>query len=487
MFYKSICLIQFFTLFFYLNCFASVKQSEFADQFYPVQKSELSTMVDNFLKKASPKVIPGDIFMLLSPHAGYGYSGQTAGFGFKLIKNKPYKTIIVLGTSHHKIFSGAAVYSQGVFVTGLGKLNIDEEFANSIVGKTAEIFADEEAFTNEHSVEVELPFLQKSLKGFKLVPMIVGDCSLEVCKKIMLALKEAIGQRNDVLLVASSDLYHGYDFEEANKVDAFTIDLIKKMDYQGLYYALREGKAQACGGMSTVIGLWLAAELGYNNVEVLNRTNSALVTGKTAKGEWTVGYASCAVFKSGEENMLDIAQRKKLLILARKTIDNYLKTGKKLDNMEADPILNQKMGAFVTLTQKDQLRGCIGNLIGSQPLYLTIRDMAIEAAVDDPRFSPLTLAELKDVQLEISVLSSLEKINSADQIELGKHGVIVRKGMQSGVFLPQVATETGWSKEEFLNNLCAQKAGLPENAWKDKSTELYIFSAQVFSEKDLEK
>jgi hypothetical protein len=485
--HKAIFLVLIFIFYFFLNSFAaSVKQSDFSDQFYPAQKSELSKMVDNFLEKADPKVISQDIFMLLSPHAGYGYSGQTAGFGFKLIKSKSYKTVIVLGTSHHKIFSGAAVYSQGAFVTSLGKININEDFVNRIIGKNSEIFVDESAFTKEHSVELQLPFLQKSLKNFKIVPLIVGDCSLEVCKKIMLALKEAIAQRDDVLLIVSSDLYHGYDFQEADKVDVFTIDLIKKMDYQGLYYALREGKSQACGGIGIVIGLWLATEMGYNNVEVLSQTNSALVTGKAVKGEWTVGYTSCAVFKSREENMLDIAQRKKLLILARKTIDNYLKTGKKLDSIETNLLLNQKMGAFVTLTQNGQLRGCIGNLIGRQPLYLTIRDMAIEAATDDPRFKSLTQAELKDVRIEVSVLSPLERINSVDKIELGKHGVLVRKGMHSGVFLPQVATETGWSKEEFLNNLCSQKAGLSAHAWQDKNVELYIFSAQVFSEKELE-
>jgi len=165
----------------------------------------------------------------------------------------------------------------------------------------------------------------------------------------------------------------------------------------------------------------------------------------------------------------------------------YLESGKKLPVDESDLVLNQKMGAFVTLKQHNDLRGCIGNLIGSQPLYLTVRDMAIEAAVDDPRFQALSLSELKEVQIEISVLSPLEKVLSAEKIELGKHGVLVRRGNQSGVFLPQVATETGWSKEEFLNNLCAQKAGIAANAWKDKATQLYIFSAEVFSEKRAEK
>jgi len=185
--------------------------------------------------------------------------------------------------------------------------------------------------------------------------------------------------------------------------------------------------------------------------------------------------------------MLNNQQRNKLLQIARASINTYLQTGKKMEISETDPILKQEMGIFVTLNKHEELRGCIGNLTASQPLYLAVRDMAVEAAVDDPRFSALTLAELKDVDIEISVLSPLKRVDSADKIELGKHGVLVRKGYQSGVFLPQVATETGWSKEEFLNNLCVHKAGLAQDAWKDKQTELYIFNAEVFSEKEIKK
>jgi AmmeMemoRadiSam system protein A len=143
------------------------------------------------------------------------------------------------------------------------------------------------------------------------------------------------------------------------------------------------------------------------------------------------------------------------------------------------------MGAFVTLHKHAELRGCIGNLQGQQPLYLTVRDMAVEAAVDDPRFSRVTLEELKDIDIEISALSPLERVESTDEIRMGIHGVLLKSGFNKGVYLPQVATETGWSKEEFLSNLC-QKARLPASAWKDKSTEIYIFTAEVFSEKEIQ-
>jgi hypothetical protein len=479
---KIILLIQIFIFSFYLNCWASVKEAEFGGQFYPGTKAELSTMVDNYLLIAQPKNVSGSIFLLLSPHAGFGYSGATAAYGYKLIKNKPYKTVIILGASHHKLFNGAAVYGPGEFKTSLGVLKIDEEFTEKLVGKNPDIFINESVFLGEHSVEVQLPFLQSVLQDFKIVPVVIGDCSLDTCNKIALIFKEVIGPRRDVLIVVSTDLYHGYDILEADKVDALTLGLIKKMDYEGLYYSLRDAQAQACGGMAAVIGLNIAKETGADKVEVLNQTTSALVTGETANGQWTVGYGSVVAYNTKGEDMLNNQQKKKLLKIARASINTYLQTGKKMQLSETDAVLTQEMGAFVTLNKHAQLRGCIGNLTASQPLYLTIRDMAVEAAVSDPRFTPLTLAELKDIEIEISVLSPLKKVDSADKIELGKDGVLVRKGYQSGVFLPQVATETGWSKEEFLNNLCAQKAGLPADAWKDKSTELYIFKAEVFSE-----
>ena len=182
--------------------------------------------------------------------------------------------------------------------------------------------------------------------------------------------------------------------------------------------------------------------------------------------------------------MLNLGQRKRLLEIARNAIISYLTANKKPDLTEADPVLSRPMGAFVTLHKKGQLRGCIGNLISREPLYLTVRDMAIEAAVGDPRFMPLDPTEFKDVDLEISVLSPMQRIDSPEEIKVGTHGVLVKKGFRSGVFLPQVAVETGWSKEEFMSHLCTEKAGLPADAWKDKSTEVYIFTAEVFSEKD---
>lgn len=462
-----------------------------AGTFYPESAQELKQLVDTLLAKVNPEPLDAEIFGLISPHAGYGFSGETAAFGYKLIQAKPYKTVVILGTSHHYPFSGAALCPRAVFNTPLGPIKVDYDFIEKMLDKDPQISLNLQAFKGEHSIEVQLPFLQRSLVDFKIVPIILGDCSLTDCQKLAVLLKEAIGERKDVLIIASSDMYHGYDYAEAAAVDKLTLETIKGMDSQELYYGLRDEKMQLCGGFGVVTAIILAKELGHNKIKVLKQTDSAEVTGKKVKGTWTVGYASCAIdqpkaglAQSKEKNMLNNVQRKKLLELARNTIEAYLKTGKKPELSESDPLLNKTMGAFVTLNAHGQLRGCIGNLIGAGPLYLTIRDMAVEAATHDPRFNPVELSELKNIEIEISVLSPMERITDPDKIDLGIHGVLVRRGFNSGVFLPQVATETGWSKEEFMNNLCLHKAGLPKDAWKDKATEIYIFTAEVFSEKE---
>ncbi|MDI6606162.1 MAG: AmmeMemoRadiSam system protein A, partial [Candidatus Omnitrophota bacterium] len=371
----------------------------------------------------------------------------------------------------------------------LGDVEIDREFTGKLLGRDKEIFFQPQAFSKEHSLEIQLPFLQKVLAssnyGWRLVPVIMGDCPLALCKRLSELLKEAIGKRKDILVIASSDMYHGYDYEQAEAVDKLTFGYLKNMDAEGLYYAIREGKAQACGGFPIVTTIMLSRELGHNKLDILKHTNSSEVTAKMIKGIWTVGYASCVIDSTkGEQTMLNKNQKKRLLEIARNSIEAYLKTGKKIQLSEADPVLLKEMGAFVTLHEHGELRGCIGNLMVRTPLYLTVRDMAVEAAVGDPRFAAVRLQELNQIEIELSVLSPLEKVGSADKVELGKHGVVIRGGGRSGVFLPQVATETGWTKEEFLDNLCVHKAGLAPGAWKDKDTEIYVFSAEVFSEQD---
>ncbi|MCK5707311.1 MAG: AmmeMemoRadiSam system protein A [Candidatus Aureabacteria bacterium] len=180
--------------------------------------------------------------------------------------------------------------------------------------------------------------------------------------------------------------------------------------------------------------------------------------------------------------MLNEDNKKELLRIARESLDSYLKDGNEKEFSVESEILKEKMGAFVTLKNKGNLRGCIGYIIGVKPIFETVAEMAINAGTRDTRFSPVTASELAEIRFEISVLTPFEKIDSIDEIEVGKHGLYIKKGFYSGLLLPQVATEYGWDRDEFLKHVC-QKAGLGMDAWK-QGAEIFIFSAQVFGEEE---
>lgn len=482
-----------------------VRYPAVAGAFYPDGPQELMNMINRFLKGVPEQEVPGELVALIAPHAGYIYSGPVAAYGFKLLQGKEYQTVIVLGPSHRAHFKGGAVYPGGKWRTPLGDVEIDRELAKEIIESSNNFHANTTVHAQEHSIEVEIPFLQATLKDFKLVPIEIGSCNLGDCHKMAEGILKAIHKKN-VLLIASTDMSHYYPYEIAKRIDGLAIKDLESFDIQKLWDHIKRGEIirrnsitdwdktfkenpyiELCGSRPTIITLLVARRLGADKVKTLKYANSGDTAGDKKQ---VVGYASCAITKpqtGGGKGMLNENQQKELLKIARNAIKSYLERGEKPDVSIDDPDLKNIQGAFVTLHKKGQLKGCIGNIIGQKPLYITVRDMAIEAATGDPRFSPVKPEELDDLDIEISVLSPLEKVKSADEIELGTHGVIVRRGYRQGVFLPQVATETGWSREEFLSHLCSGKAGLPADAWKNPDTELYIFSAQVFGEKELSK
>jgi AmmeMemoRadiSam system protein A len=227
--------------------------------------------------------------------------------------------------------------------------------------------------------------------------------------------------------------------------------------------------------------------LGADQFPIIAYANSGDIPG--AARDRVVGYCAVAACRSGTSagaartaaaGELTAKQQERLLSLARSAIEAYVRSDRVVAITEADAALLRPGAAFVTLRRHGQLRGCIGSIEAVSPLAETVRDRAIHAASADPRFPPVSAAELSDLEIEISVLSPLRKVATADEIELGKHGVIVRSGRRSGVFLPQVAEETGWSRDEFLTHLCRDKAGLPANAWK-RDADLFVFTVQAFS------
>jgi AmmeMemoRadiSam system protein A len=317
----------------------------------------------------------------------------------------------------------------------------------------------------------------------------MGQPSFALLEKFAASLKEVVGNRNDVLIVVSTDLSHYHPDIKARAMDASAIKAITSLDAKTVWEGCRLRSAmEMCGFVPTTAALLYARQRGLTQARMLRYANSGDVTGDR---DGVVGYASVIIYGDPQGNedkdALTPAQKKRLLEIARQTMEEYVRTGKTLEFRETDPRLLMEEGAFVTIHMQGRLRGCIGNILGRGPLYRTVRDMAIAAATQDPRFDPVQAEELKDLDVEVSVLSKPRVIRDVDEIVMGKHGVIVSQGpWRQGVFLPQVAVETGWSKEEFLNQLCAQKAGLARDAWKDPKTKIEIFTAQVFGEKDVQ-
>lgn len=457
-----------------------------AGSFYPAEKVELSKLVRGFLKKDSGNF--GDLKVLIVPHAGYSYSGSVAGAGFSNL-SKDIETVILIGSSHDEYFQGAAIYDKGAWETPLGEVFVDEEKASKLINAEDGVISNYKLHKNEHALEVELPFLQTQLTDFKIVPILVGASNSDFEKTLSEKIVSIIDDRT--VLVVSSDLSHYPTQMVAEKVDKETISAILTGDSNTLLQKIEENMnfgyenlvTCACGESAIKVGLQVAKSIGAERGELFSYANSAFLTGNDSR---VVGYASIGFFKDqGHVSR----EKEALLRLARESLKEFITKGNRLwedENTLKDfkniQLALKSMGAFVTLSENGSLRGCIGIIETTDPLWKTISQMAVSAGVNDPRFPKVTVEELNDIQIEISILTPKRRVASASEIELGKHGVWVRKGIRRGVFLPQVATETGWSKEEFLNQLCSQKAGLPENCWKDKDTEMFTFEAEVFKE-----
>ncbi len=476
----------------------NIKRPNVAGQFYPGNSNQLASEIDAFLKRADVSASDKHIDIIISPHAGYVYSGWVAAYGFKVASKNKYSTIIVIAPSHYLPFSGVSVSLHDGFETPLGIIPVDHKLAEKIISANDNFYFEPKAFEKEHAVEVELPFLQKVFKDFKIVPIIMGQPDFQTVRDFANTLLHVIGSRKDVLIVISTDMSHFHNDAFARKIDKHTLEAVKALDAEGLWKENRAGTMELCGYVPVTAALLYARAKGLKaeDVKVLKYATSADVTGDNSR---VVGYSSIVIYDSDKDSTskkedaseipaLTKQQKRRLIDIARRTIEQFVRTGKVLNVRETDPRLCKEEGAFVTITKHGMLRGCIGNIIGHGPLYLTVRDMAIAAASQDPRFPPLRENELDDIEIEISVLSKPHVVKSADEIKMGVHGVIVSQGLfHQGVFLPQVAKETGWSKEKFLSELCSQKAGLPPDAWKDPRTKLEVFTADVFSEKDVEE
>jgi AmmeMemoRadiSam system protein B/AmmeMemoRadiSam system protein A len=456
------------------NDLSTVRLPAVAGSFYPSDEKELRTMVQTYLRQAGGVRVKGKIHGLVAPHAGYIYSGIVAAAGYKQI-NPALSTVIIIAPSHRIAFQGASIPDVSAYRTPLGDVPLAK--AVTELRKQPGITYLARAHTAEHSLEVQLPFLQEVLGRFDLIPLVVGDIDPQSLADTLLPYIN-----ENTLVVASTDLSHYYPYKKAVSMDSICTKAISSLDFD----AMRN--CEACGKMPVLTLMHIARAKGWNGVTI-DYKNSGDTGGLKNR---VVGYAGIAFtgglkMTTNQDQGLPAIEREFLLKLARSTITARLKDQQFTINPEEVPQgLKEKRGSFVTLHIGKSLRGCIGTILPVDPLYESIHKNALNAAFRDPRFPPLTLDELDKVHLEISVLTVPKEISFTDgedlkrQLKPNVHGVILSQEGRSSTFLPQVWEQLP-DKEEFLEHLCL-KGWMSRTCWKDPKTKVEVYEAEVFAE-----
>ena len=467
-----------------------IRESVIAGTWYPADPTLLKQQISRYLDRANPPEIKGDLVGLIVPHAGYIYSGGVAAHAYRLLLQNTFDRVLVLAPSHQASFPGSSIYHLGGYRTPLGVVPLDRELIEELYRYPDIVSYVPHADAREHSLEIQLPFLQTVLPQFYLTPVVMGDQRYAYCEKLSDAVAEACSHRR-VLIIASSDLSHYLPYEEAKRLDGTFVDRLNAFDPEGLAREIRTKNCQACGS-GPVLTLMLAAKkLGADWSKVLLYANSGDVTGDKSSG--VVGYAAAALGRSaatrttGVTNTrtsgIDLGYSREEKELLRELALHAIRSrcmGETMPDIQIDSArLSEPRGAFVCIHKGSELRGVSARSRPALPLAETIKIMAVEAAFSDPRFCSLAAEELDAIHIEISVLTPLQRISDPGEIEIGKHGLLIRKAYRSGLLLPQVATEHSWDRTEFLQWTCT-KAGLPKNAWKSPDVEIYTFSADVF-------
>lgn len=473
-----------------------VRKSAVAGSFYPRDPETLRRDIELFLSQVPRVRLAGRPLVLIEPHAGYIYSGRVAAYGYRLIRGMNIRTVAVLSPSHMEYFPFASVYDGDAYETPFGRIEIDKDVARTLAAAAPRHIRLSErghvhlgTHRQEHALEVQLPFLQVVLDGFRIVPIVMGDQDWDLCSSVGNALAPHMS-RTDFLVVVSSDLSHFHGYDTASDLDGLFCDLLGDLDARRLYESVRKNECEACGAGPVIASVIAGKRSGASGCRVLHAANSGDVTGER---ESVVGYAA-AVIEGGppqaadeiEEEETKLAElsaddRARLLDVARSAVARAVGLPAEPPAGVPSSALAEPRGAFVTLKIGGKLRGCIGMLDTAAPLEKTVEDMARAAALEDPRFRPLDAGELPRLEVEISVLTPLRPVGSIDDIVVGVHGLVVEWGGFRGLLLPQVASEMGWDAETFLANTC-QKAGLPPDAWRREDTRIYSFSAVVFGE-----
>jgi AmmeMemoRadiSam system protein B/AmmeMemoRadiSam system protein A len=472
----------------------TVRPMAVAGQFYPADKDELNKDVTEYFKSAG-NIEPGtNVQAVIVPHAGYVFSGAVAASAFAHISpTAKYDHIFLLGPSHHVSLNGASVCNvYDDYATPLGNVKVDRELATKLINENDGFTYEASAHVHEHCLEVQLPFLQHLFKDVPpIIPIIIGTERLQTLRKIAIALKPYFNARN--LFVISSDFSHYPSYADACNVDKRTGEAVMTGNLNQFIDALAENDSlgirnlatSACGqcAIATLL-LMMEGDQTVHIHHLAYRNSGDSPYGGKAE---VVGYHAFMIdrepaIKAPADSTFTLTAEDKqtLLTLARNSICDSLR----IDHQPTPPLsqaLSAHCGAFVTLNENGHLRGCIGLLRSDEPLYQVISEMARAAAFEDPRFSSVTRDEMPLIDIEISVLTPLRRIHSIDEFQYGKQGIYIRKGSRSGTFLPQVADEVNWTKEEFLGHCARDKAGLSWDGWR--TAELYTYEAIVIKEK----
>ena len=466
------------------SCNGQIRPATQANRFYTGNPQELSQEVDSFLALHKNMPIYDSVRAIIVPHAGYYFSGNVAASAYMSIPNdKPFKRIFLLGPSHHEWLDGASVNTEAdYYATPLGNVKVDVETVQKLTDSNSVFSYYPKAHDREHCLEVQLPFLQRRLGNVPpIVPIIISTNDFGKLKQIAEVLKPYFNEEN--LFIISSDFSHYPSYEDAYEVDALTGKAIETGKVDEFIATLEKnavsGKrnlaTSACGELA-IATLMLMMDTNCKVIHLMYQNSGDIDHHDHSR---VVGYHAFAVVcTSGKAFSLSSDEKRMLKKIAYESIKDSLE-GKGISRPShlTDNLL-AKCGAFVSLHKQNRLRGCIGHFGEDVPLHEIVAEMARAAAFEDPRFVPVSHEELDDIDIEISVLTPMRRIQSLDEFEMHRHGIYIRKGYRSGTFLPQVADEVNWTKEEFVSHCAQDKAGLGWEGWRD--AELYVYEAIVF-------
>lgn len=474
-----------------------IRESCVAGKFYVNDSTKLARGVEILLEESVPPrgVKPRGLIL---PHAGWTFSGPIAADGFRQAASYSYDVVVILGTNHTVYPSNKLYFHDGdAFRIPLGLLYIDKELQKKMMSACPGSELNAAAHQREHSIEVQLPFIKKIFGDVRIVPVIVGSSDAAFAQEAGKALGKALAGRN-ALVIASSDLSHYPGYAAARRSDIEALKSFLTMDTGKISAAIKKCEmtpgveTAACGAGPITMLVSAMKEMGAEKAVALSYANSGdTVMGDTNK---VVGYGAVMFSEGSAEADSSVLDRKaadaggalgetdkqEMLKLARRSIRDYIEGEVFTLPRINGGALSRKQGAFVTLTKKGDLRGCIGHMAEDTPLGVVVAKMALAAAFDDNRFYPLQANEFKDIEIEISVLTPLKQVSGLTDIVIGRDGTVIEKGGRRAVFLPQVAPEEGWSRDEMLEHLCA-KAGLPEDCYKS-GCKFFTFQAIVFRE-----